>query len=167
MSADFLLDFYNTLVTGSSAVEYVKRKIELLGLCEGISDQLQANLQNQSLRIERACIAMLSLIISPGDLDSVTCMHCGICPKVVNSDGNAKDTIKVKDNMEFDYEDTSEPPDLNEFKIEVVMTSLKRSFYQKEPPKTYRMLKLPLIIAPSLLGKQINNDFKESLLFCI
>ena len=141
--------------------------MELLGQCEGLSDQLQTNLQNHSMRIERACIAMLSLIISPGDLDSVTCMHCGVCPKVVNSDGNAKDSIKVRTNMIFDYEDTAEPPNLNEFKVEVVKTSLKRSFYQKEPPKTYNMLKLPLLIAPSLLGKQVNNDIKESLLFLI
>ena len=104
-------------------------------------------------------------IISPEDLDSVTCMHCGICPKIVNSDGNAKDSIKIFDNMVFDYEDHSEPPNLDEFKLDLVSTSLKRSFYQNEPPKTYNMLKLPLIIAPGLLGKQINNDFqKKSLL---
>ena len=104
----------------------------------------------------------ISLIISPEDLDSVTCMHCGICPKIVNSDGIA---IMIFDNMVFDYEDHSEPPNLDEFKLDLVSTSLKRSFYQNEPPKTYNMLKLPLIIAPGLLGKQINNDFqKKSLL---
>ena len=90
-------------------------------------------------------------------------MHCGVCPKVVNSDGNAKDTIKVHDNMIFDNKDTSEPPNLNDFKLELVSTSLKSAFYQKEPPKIYNMMKLPLLIASDLLGKQINNDFKESL----
>ena len=95
LTSDFLLDFLNTLVTGSSAVEFVKSKLVLLGKCEGISEQLQTNIQNHAKRIERASIAFLSVIISPGDLNSVICMHCGVCPKVVNSDGNAKDTIKA------------------------------------------------------------------------
>ena len=163
LTSDFLLDFINTLVTGSSAVEFVKSKLVLLGKCEGISEQLQTNIQNHAKRIERASIAFLSVIISPGDLNSVICMHCGVCPKVVNSDGNAKDTIKVHDNMIFDNKDTSEPPNLNDFKLELVSTSLKSAFYQKEPPKIYNMMKLPLLIASDLLGKQINNDFKESL----
>ena len=68
----------------------MKSKLILLGQCEGISELLKSNLQNHAKKIERASIALISVIISPEDLNRVICMHCGICPKVVNSDGNAK-----------------------------------------------------------------------------
>ena len=93
------------------------------------------------------------------------CLVCGNCPKIVNSDGNAKDSLTVYENMQYDYEDNSDPPNLEIFKQELVQESLKRSFYQKVPMKTYKMLKLPLIVAPSLLREQINNDIKESIVF--
>ena len=67
--------------------------------------------------------------------------------------------------MVYDYRDTSDPPDLDSFKLELVQESLKRSFFQNVPRKTYQMLKLPLIVAPSLLREQTNNDIKESIVF--
>jgi hypothetical protein len=146
---------------GSSSIEYLTQKMKLLGACEGISDNLETNLVNHSKNIGRVCVATLALIISPDDLDNVTCLLCGNCPKVVNSDGNAKDSIKIRKNMIFDYEDESDPPSLEEFKLELVKTSLRQSFYQREPQRTYNMLKIPLIISQSLLSKQVNNDFKE------
>ena len=163
LTADFLLDFLNNFVSGTSSIAFIKNKLSLLAECEGITDNLQKNLQNYAKRIERASIAIISMIISPEDMDRVICLHCGICPKHVNSDGNAKDTIKVSENMIFDHTDTSEPPNLNDFKMELVNASLRSAFYQKEPPRVWNMLKLPLIIAPCLLGKQQNDDFKESL----
>ena len=63
--------------------------------------------------------------------------------------------------MHYDYSDDSDPPDLETFKQELIQTSLKKSFFQNEPPKIYQMLKLPLIIAPSLLRQQTNNDIKK------
>ena len=87
---------------------------------------------------------------------------CGNCPKIVNSDGNAKDSVKVRENMIYDYNDHSDPPDLETFKQELVQMLLKKSFFQNEPKKIYQMLKLPLIIAPSLLDTQTNSDYKDS-----
>jgi hypothetical protein len=165
LTIDFLLDFRNTLVVGSSTIETIKQKILLLGLCEDISQHLQTNLVNHCKNIEMACIAVTSLLITPADMDYVMCLVCGNCPKIVNSDGNAKDSLKVSENMQYDYEDNSDPPNLDIFKQELVQESLKRSFYQKVPLKTYKMLKLPLIVAPSLLREQINNDIKESIVF--
>ena len=71
----------------------------------------------------------------------------------------------MTENMVYDYRDTSDPPDLDSFKLELVQESLKRSFFQNVPRKTYQMLKLPLIVAPSLLREQTNNDIKESNVF--
>ena len=161
VSIEFLLEFYNTLTSGSSSIDIIKKKLRLLGLCEDISEHVENNLVNHATDIEMACIAVLSVLITPDDMDDVTCLICGACPKIVNSDGNAKDTIIKTKNMIYDYDDDSEPPDLEVFKKELAQTTLKKSFFQKEPPKTYNLLKLPLIIPPSLLGQQINHDIKK------
>ena len=74
------------------------------------------------------------------------------------SDGNAKDTVKVTPNMVFDYDDATEIQDLEDFKLDLVEHILRYSFYQNEPAKQINMLKLPVIMAPSLVGKQISRD---------
>ena len=164
ITIDFLLDFYNTLAAGSGTIDTIKRKLKLLGLCEDISEHVDKNLVNHSLDIEMACIAVTSILITPQAMDEVVCLICGVCPKIVNSDGNAKDTIKRTKNMIYNYEDESDPPSLESFKADLVQTTLKKSFFQNEPAKQINMLKLPLIIAPSLLGQQINNDTKKKTL---
>ena len=85
MTVEFLLDFHNTLTLGSSTIETIKKKMVLLGLCEDISADLEKNLVNHARDIEIACIAVTALLISPQDLDSVQCLVCGNCPKIVNS----------------------------------------------------------------------------------
>ena len=63
--------------------------------------------------------------------------------------------------MHYNYDDLSDPPDLETFKMDLIQTTLKKSFFQNEPPKPYQMLKLPIIMAPSLLRQQTNNDIKK------
>ena len=63
--------------------------------------------------------------------------------------------------MNYNYDDLSDPPDLETFKMDLIQTTLKKSFFQNEPPKPYQMLKLPIIMAPSLLRQQTNNDIKK------
>jgi hypothetical protein len=63
--------------------------------------------------------------------------------------------------MHYNYDDPSDPPDLETFKMDLIQTTLKKSFFQNEPPKPYKMLKLPIIMAPSLLRQQTNNDIKK------
>ena len=165
VTAEFLLEFYNTLSLNSSTIEAIKKKLYLLGLCEGISHALDKNIVNMCSDLEGLCTAAVALLITPKDLDHVICMICGICPKIVNTDGNAKDTIKKTKNMVYDYTDTSDPPDLESFKRELIQQTFKKSFFQKQPPKTYQMLNLPLIIPPGLLLKQINLDKKVTWYF--
>ena len=73
-------------------------------------------------------------------------------------DGNTKDSIKITDNLKFDYDDNSEVMDLQTFKKLLLKALMKKAYFQNEPKLEVNMLKLPLIIAPSLLGKQVNND---------
>lgn len=77
LTIDFLLEFKSNLVIGSSTIETIKQKIILLGLCEGISSHLRANLSNHCKNIEMACIAVTSLLITPDDMDQVMCLGRG------------------------------------------------------------------------------------------
>ena len=84
VAVDFLVDFYNSLVSGSSSIDFVRQKIELLCECEGLSEAIEKNIENHSKNISRVCTAIIALLITPEDLDTVTCLLCGACPKVVN-----------------------------------------------------------------------------------
>lgn len=88
ITLDFLLDLNNSLVMGSSAIEYVKQKLRLLSDCEAISGTIETNLSNYSKDIGRACVAVLALLITPDDLNKATCALCGNCPKIVNRGGS-------------------------------------------------------------------------------
>ena len=55
----------------------------------------------------------------------------------------------------------SDPPNLEEFKLRLINTLLRQSFFQNDTVKPINMLKIPLIISPCLLSKQVNNDTKK------
>ena len=63
--------------------------------------------------------------------------------------------------MKFNYDDKSEPMDLQAFKSLLLKYLMKKSYFQNEPKLELNMLKLPLIIAPSLLGTQVNYDVEK------
>ena len=67
--------------------------------------------------------------------------------------------------MKFDFDDKSDPPSLQDFKNLLLKQVAKSAFFQNEPQLEINMLKLPIIMASSLLGSQTNNDVdKKSLL---
>ena len=65
--------------------------------------------------------------------------------------------------MRYDYEDDSEIPDLQEYKELLVEDVLKSVFFQ-ENRKTWNMLKVPIVCAPSLIGKQVNTEVSKKTL---
>ena len=68
------MDFANILTAGASTIEMTKRKLNLLGVCEDLSESLEANLINHCRDIEMACIGVFSLLITPLDMDNVICL---------------------------------------------------------------------------------------------
>ena len=61
--------------------------------------------------------------------------------------------------MEYNYEDDlKDIPDIQDFKEELVEDLLKSAFFQHKSGKKYNMLTLPIIAAPGLIRKQVNND---------
>ena len=104
ITIDFLMDFKNLLVMGTSTIEAIKQRIRLLSFCEGFTEHFEVNLINHCKDIEMACVGITALLITPSDMDSVMCLICGNCPKIVNSDGNAKvsiQNIKMKESFTF------------------------------------------------------------------
>ena len=68
-------------------------------------------------------------------MDDVTCFLCGNSPKVVSTDGNTKDSIKVQRNMVYDYEEMSEIPDMAKFTDDLVEEVLISAFFQHKSEK--------------------------------
>ena len=66
--------------------------------------------------------------------------------------------------MIYDYEDSSDIPDLQIFKEGLIEDLLKSSFYQHPMDRQYNMLKLPIIAPPIILRQQINNDDQKQTL---
>jgi hypothetical protein len=69
-------------------IECIKSKLKLMSMREGLSEGIDN--QNNASMIERAAVAINSLLINGDDLDAVVCLVCGFCPKIVSSDGNSK-----------------------------------------------------------------------------
>jgi hypothetical protein len=66
--------------------------------------------------------------------------------------------------MEYNYEDTSGVPDLEDFKEDLIEDIFKSVFFQHKSDQKYNMLKLPIIMAPCLMRKQVNNDIGKKTL---
>ena len=66
--------------------------------------------------------------------------------------------------MEYNYDDSSEIPNLEDFKEELIEEILMSVFFRKKSDHKINMLKLPIITAPSLLRKQVNNDILKQTL---
>ena len=91
ITIETILDFINVLQTGGSFIEAIKKKISLLGQLEGLDKEvLDKDISNNALKLEKAAIAVMSLIVRDSDWDDVVCYICGKCPKIVCTDGNTK-----------------------------------------------------------------------------
>ena len=67
--------------------------------------------------------------------------------------------------MVYDYDDTSEVYSLEDFKTNLVEDLFLSVCFQQKTQRKYNMLKLPIIMAPSVLRKQVNSDWtKKSLM---
>ena len=96
VSLETILDLNQVNQIGGGFVGAIKKKIALLGQLEGIhKETLEADLNSIALKLEKTVIGVMSLLVKGSDLDSVLCYICGICPKLVCTDGNTKVNIKL------------------------------------------------------------------------
>jgi hypothetical protein len=64
----------------------------------------------------------------------------------------------VNRNMVYNYETMNPVPDLNTFRTELVTELLMSVFFQHRSEREIDMLRLPLIMAPEITGKMVNNE---------
>ena len=94
VTIESILDLSQILQTGGSFVEAIKKKLLLLGQVEGLDRKaLEKDLNSNALKLEKAVIAVMSIMLKGADLDDVVCYICGNCPKIVCTDGNTKVTL--------------------------------------------------------------------------
>ena len=86
------------------------------------------------------------------------CFLCGLCPNIISTDGNTKDSIKVNRKMQYDYSDNSEIPDFCDFKDGLIEELLCTALFQQKSKTVFNMLKIPVLMPPCLQGKKVNND---------
>ena len=73
-------------------------------------------------------------------------------------DGNTKDSIRVSRSMVYNYDDVAPIPDLETFRSELVTDLLMSMFFQHRSEMEIDMLRLPLIMAPEMMNKMVNNE---------
>ena len=92
-------------------------------------------------------------------LSDVLCLHCGLIPITLMSDGNAKNSIFLKGgcgNLVFDQSDESEIPSLNNFLKKCVISVTGTSLFQHFPKEKINIFKIPPIIS-----KRLSSDIKN------
>ena len=91
ITLESILDLSHLLQTGGSFISAVKKKILLLGQLEGLDkEEIETDLTNNVMKLEKTVLAVMSLLVKDSDLDDVVCGICGVCPKIVCTDGNTK-----------------------------------------------------------------------------
>ena len=65
-------------------IETIQERIRLLGGASGI-EEVEKDISSISIKLEKATIAMATILIGVSDLDDVLCYICGACPKIVSS----------------------------------------------------------------------------------
>ena len=97
ITIEAILDLNHVLQTGGNFIETVKKKFLLLGQLEGLEKETtERDLANNAVKLEKTVIAIMSLLVTGSDWDGAVCYICGICPKIVCTDGNTKVRILCK-----------------------------------------------------------------------
>lgn len=185
VSFDLLLDAINSLRLGAPLTETIKYRLKLLGSCSADVVSEDLDVHNLSIKLEKFTIAFASILVKTKDLDNVTCYLCGCSPKIVSSgmffsivsmivsfciyvlfvDGNTKDSIRVTNNMIYNYEGNDSIPDLETFRQELLIEVLMSTFFRHISEKNIDMLRLPVIMAPCMMRQSINSEaLKKSIM---
>ena len=74
---------------------------------------------------------------------------------------NFQDSIQISENLEFDFDDESEVPQLESFIDKLAKQVMRSSFFQGEPKDKINILNIPIIMPDCLIGKMTNTERKK------
>ena len=117
-----------------------------------------------SIRLSKCAVAynsasLLKQAYKDDALSQVLCLHCGVIPITLMSDGNAKNSIFLNGGSEsyiFDRNDDSEIPSLAEFLKMCILNLTGSALFQNYPKKKINIFKIPPLIA-DILTTQVKN----------
>ena len=123
---------------------------------------------NYAIKISKCIVSYNSatLIKSETDCDALSqmlCIHCGLCPTILSSDGNAKNSIFLKsgsENIVFEENDKSDIMNLQDFLKLCIVNVAGTSIFQHYPKQSINVYKLPPVLS-KVISNQIRN--RESL----
>ena len=168
VSWSYLIDGRNQIKSGAKLYNYFKSSLRRLALeNRELSKKInKIDFHNYSVRLSKCAVAYNSavLINCPNDIDSlsnVLCLHCGLIPTVLSSDGNAKNTIYLNrscENLVFDKDDDSEILSLNTFLTKCVTAVIGTSLFQNFKKETINVFKIPPVMSNKLCSVIRNRE---------
>ena len=126
----------------------------------------QFDFHNMIVRLTKMTVAYnsVTLLQSNNGLDSlssVLCLHCGLFPITLMSDGNAKNSVLLKsncDNLVFDRDDDAAILELDSFVMTCATSVAGSGLFQHFPKEKINVYKIPPIIGNKLIGKVNNRE---------
>ena len=168
VSWSYMIDARNQVLNGVKLYNYFKSSLRRLCI-ENVKLSLKLHridFHNLAVGLAKCTVAYNSacLLKSCNDMDTLSallCLHCGIIPITLMSDGNAKNSIFLRggcDNLYFDKSDESEIPSLDEFLRKCVISVAGSSLFQLYPKEKINVYKIPPIIGQRLISDLKNRE---------
>ena len=175
VSWSYMVEARNHVKNGSKMYNFFSSSLRRLCLQNAnlASNVCKIDFHNMSARLSKVAIAYNSItLLNPvNDLDAlsaVLCLHCGLAPITLLSDGNVKNSILLRsgsDNLVFDREDSSEIPSLTNFVKSCAITVAGSGLFQHFPKAKINVFKIPPIIGQKLSGQLINREYLKKSIF--
>ena len=175
VSWSYIVDGRNQLQNGTKIYNYFKSSLNRLALENSeIARKIdKIDFHNLAIKLSKSAIAYnsASLIRSSNGGDSLSktlCLHCGIIPLILMSDGNAKNSILLNrgsENLKFDKEDSSEMLSLENFLTKCVIASVGTSMFQNYIKEKINVYKIPPVISKMLCSEIKNREALKKSVF--
>ena len=175
VSWSYMVEARNQIKNGSKLYSFFLRSLKRLYLeNKKLAPRfMKVDFHNMAVGLAKVTVAYNSVtLLQPvnglDSLSSVLCLHCGAVPVTLMSDGNAKNSILLRDgsdNLVFNPDDNSNVYDLESFIMKCSQNVIGSALFQHYPKDTINIYKIPLIIGKSILGEMRNREHMKKSVF--
>ena len=175
VSWSLIIDGRNQIKIGTKLYNYFKALLRRLCL-ENIDCAKKVHtvdFHNYAVKLTKCVVAYNSASLikcskSDDSLALTLCLHCGLFPTILSSDGNAKNTIFIKsasESVSFDKDDKSDILSLNVFLKKCIVNLAGTALFQNFPKDPINVFKIPPILSKVLLSEVRNRESSKRSLF--
>ena len=175
VSWSYIIDSRNQIKNGCKLYNYFKSSLRRLALENSdLSRKIdKIDFHNLCVRLSKCSVSYNTacLLNSSGDRDSLTqalCLHCGLIPITLQSDGNAKNSVFINrgsDNLSFDKSDDTEIMTLDNFLRICTINVTGSSLFQNFQKIKINVFKIPPFIANLLSNNPLNRESLKNSIF--